>query len=238
MLEKCAELIRTSKNTVVLTGAGMSTESGVPDFRSDRGIYKKVPETVLSYKYFFSNPDKFYDFIKEYFLTINVEPNIGHKILADWQTKGYISSIITQNIDGLHQMAGNTCVLEVHGTMKTATCVNKACGAEYNLNDVLNNNHIICSKCNSLVKPNVVLYDESVTEINSATTLVRKAELLIILGSSMTVYPVASLPLFLDKEKHTIIINNTPTQYDSRVNTIAIHKPIGETLQKIDCLLW
>lgn len=237
MLRKCVELIKSSKNTVVLTGAGMSTESGVPDFRSDRGIYKKVPEVVLSYRYFFSNPDDFYEFIKEYFTSADVEPNIGHEVLADWEKKGYVKQIITQNIDGLHQKAGSQNVLEVHGTMETGTCINKSCNSQYNFKDVLVSDSINCTKCCEPIKPDVVLYDESVDKMEDATAIVRSADLLIILGSSMVVYPVASLPLFLASDKYTIIINNTPTQYDKRLNTIAIHNPIGETLREINQLI-
>ena len=234
MIDKCADLIKKSKNTVVLTGAGMSTESGIPDFRSDKGIYKKVPEKVLSYAYFSSNPVDFYDFIKEYFTTANVEPNIGHNILANWENRGLVNYIITQNIEGLHQKAGSKNVLEVHGTIESATCVNKGCGTQYKLTDILNGGQIYCLKCNSLIKPDVVLYDESVDKINDAIKLVREAELLIVLGSSMTVYPVASLPLFLTHDKYIIIINNSPTEYDDRLNTIYIHRPIGETLKCIE----
>lgn len=234
MIEKCAKLIRDSKNTVVLTGAGMSTESGIPDFRSDKGIYKKVPEMVLSYGYFLSNPIDFYDFIKEYFMVANVEPNIGHKILADWEDRGLVNDIITQNIEGLHQKAGSRNVLEVHGTIETATCINNKCRSRYKLTDILKDDQIYCSKCKSLIKPDVVLYDESVDKINHAARLTREADLLIILGSSMTVYPVASLPLFLSPQKYIIIINNSPTQYDDRQNAVSIYKPIGETLRLIN----
>jgi NAD-dependent deacetylase len=119
-INRIAELIKNANNITVLTGAGMSTESGIPDFRSRTGIYSSNPQDILSVKYLDQHPKEFWDFMKQYLNWTNVEPNIGHKILADWETKGLVKNIITQNIDGLHQKAGSKNVLQVHGTMKTA----------------------------------------------------------------------------------------------------------------------
>lgn len=237
MFEECANLIKNSHNTVVLTGAGMSTESGIPDFRSDKGIYKQIPEVVLSYSYFLNNPGDFYEFIKDYFSKSNVEPNIGHNILSQWEKEGLISYIITQNIDSLHQRAGSNNVLEVHGTMETATCINSSCGMKYKTSDILKTMNYYCTDCRQLIKPDVVLYDEPVDKINQAVKIVYRADLLMILGSSLMVYPVAQLPQFVPEGGRIIIINNTSTQYDNNSNVLAIHKPIGESLEEINKLL-
>ncbi|MDD3225577.1 MAG: NAD-dependent protein deacylase [Clostridium sp.] len=237
-IAECVDLIKTSNNIVVLTGAGMSTESGIPDFRSETGIYNMVPEKVLSYKYFLDNPKEFYDFIKRYFLLTNVEPNIGHKVLAEWENKGLIKHIISQNIDGLHQKAGSKNVLEVHGTMETATCQNPGCRKEYIMKDLLNLEgefyYCHCKNKYGLIKPDVVLFDEPVDKINDAYLLMRDADLLVALGTSLNVYPVASLPKFLREDKHMIIINYMPTQYDNRKNCINIRESIGGTLSQVN----
>lgn len=239
MINQSASLIKSSKNIVVLTGAGMSTESGIPDFRSDKGIYNAVPEVILSYRYFAAYPKEFYDFAKKYFTFSKIEPNIGHQILAEWEKRGIVRHIITQNIDGLHQKAGSKNVLEVHGTFKSGTCQNKRCSKKYNMDELLIQEGKIydCSCGKGLIKPDVVLYDEQVDKINDAIKLVRKADLFLILGTSLIVYPVANLPLFLEDSSKMIIINYTPTDFDSRENCSIINGGIGETLSKINILL-
>jgi len=237
---KCAEQIRKANKILVLTGAGMSTESGIPDFRSSTGLYSKdyqglSPETILSHSFFKKNPKVFWKYISEYMNYTDIKPNIGHKILAKWgQTKDI--TIVTQNIDELHTEAGSENVIEIHGSIKTATC--QSCRKKYNESDVLGReNGYICA-CGGVIKPDIVLYEESVDKISLVFPLVERSDLLIVLGTSLTVYPVAAIPAyFLMRDKHIILINKTPTPYNGTPNCIEINDSIGKSLERIDKLL-
>lgn len=242
-INKCAEILNSAKNILVLTGAGMSTESGIPDFRSKNGLYSKKikgfdPERVVSLRFFLERPDVFYDFFKEQFASFDVQPNRGHKILAQWEAKGLVRHIVTQNVDGLHQKAGSKNVLEVHGTTTTATCYNQQCRAVYDVKELLKMEGEFwkCACGKGLIKPDAVFFDEPVTKIHEAVMYAEEADALLILGTSLQVYPVANIPM-LNKEKPMIIINYDPTPLDHLPNTIAIHAGIGETLEKINELL-
>lgn len=233
-VKKTAKLLTEAKNVVVLTGAGMSTESGIPDFRSRAGIYSSNPSDILSIQYFKNHPKEFWDFIKQYLNWINAEPNIGHEIIAKWEQKGIVKSIITQNIDGLHQKAGSQNVLQIHGTTSTASC--EGCFRKYNMNFVMQQDEPYkCVGCgNPYVRPDVVLFGEAVSAVERAINISKQADLMVVMGTSLQVYPVASLPSKIKYGGNIVIINNSVTDYDCKKNVVAIKNGIGDTLTKID----
>jgi NAD-dependent deacetylase len=240
LIKQCATIIKDSKKILILTGAGMSTESGIADFRSNTGLYSGKfqglrPETILSLSFFNKNPKTFWDYVSEHMNYSNVKPNIGHYIVAKWGKKKNIT-IVTQNIDQLHTLAGSTNVIEVHGSIKTCTC--QGCKRKYNQSDIISReNGYICS-CGSLIKPDIVLYEESVDKISMVYPIIEEVDLLIVLGTSLTVYPVAIIPeLYNGNNKKMIVINKTPTPYNNKSNCIEIHDSIGSTLEKIDLYL-
>jgi NAD-dependent deacetylase len=235
-ISKAANFIKDSKNTVVLTGAGMSTESGILDFRSNTGMYTKIPGDFLSVSNFKKHPTEVYDFFKENLYVVDKEPNIGHKILAEWEGKGLVSLIITQNIDELHQKAGSKNVLEVHGTAQSATC--QICGKKYPMGEILNSKNYYCD-CDKkgLIKPDIVFFGDQVSAFPEAKRLVRHADLFIVLGTSLQVQPIASL---VDKTKygaHIIIINRDPTPFDDYYYVTPIHSGIGDILSEINKII-
>jgi len=235
--KRTAKLLTEAKNVIVLTGAGMSTESGIPDFRSKAGIYSCNPSDILSANYFEAHPKEFWDFIKKYLNWVNVEPNIGHKIIAEWEQKGLVKSIITQNIDGLHQKAGSLNVLQIHGTIATASC--DGCLRKYNIDFVMRQEESYkCVACGDpYVRPDVVLFGETVSAASEAIKISKQADLMIVMGTSLQVYPVASLPGKIKYGGNVVIINNSVTDYDYRKNVIAIKNGIGDTLTKINEIL-
>lgn len=239
-LKKCASLIKNSNKILILTGAGMSTESGIPDFRSNTGLYTKdfqglSPETILSLSFFRKNPKVFWKYISEFMNYTDVRPNIGHYILAKWGKKKDIT-IVTQNIDELHTLAGSTSVIEVHGSIKTATC--QGCHKKYQEEEVLSKENGYICDCGSLIKPDIVLYEESVDKMVLVYPLIDEADLLIVLGTSLTVYPVAAIPEYFNRrDKYMIVINKTLTHYHEKQNCIEINDSIGTTLENIDSLM-
>lgn len=238
--EKCSTIINQSNKILVLTGAGMSTESGIPDFRSNTGLYSKdfqglSPETILSLSFFRKNPEVFWKYISEYMNYVDVRPNVGHYLLAKWGNKKDIT-IVTQNIDGLHTLAGSTKVIEIHGSMKTATC--QGCHKKHRLDDILSKEQGYICDCGSFIKPDVVLYEESVDKMSLVLPLINQADVLIVLGTSLTVYPVAAIPEYFNRrDKYMIVINKTPTPYHGEPNCIEINDGIGCTLEKIDSFM-
>jgi len=240
VLEECSKLIKNAKKILVLTGAGMSTESGIPDFRSDTGLYSKdfqglSPETILSLSFFKKNPKVFWKYISEYMNYADAKPNVGHYLLAKWEKKKDMT-IVTQNIDELHTMAGSQNVIEIHGSIKTCTC--QGCHKKYRESDVISKENGYICDCGSYIKPDIVLYEESVDKMSLVYPLITTADLLIVLGTSLTVYPVAAIPgYFSRQDKKMIIINKTPTPYNKEPNCIEIHDSIGQTLEKIDALM-
>lgn len=240
ILKKCAMLIHNANKILVLTGAGMSTESGIPDFRSNTGLYSKdfqglSPETILSYSFFKRNPKVFWKYILENMNYSDAKPNIGHDLLAKWEQKKDIT-IVTQNIDELHTQAGSRKVIEVHGSIKTATC--QGCFKEYTQNDILSKEDGYICDCGATIKPDIVLYEESVNKMAQVYPLIDQADLLIVLGTSLTVYPVAAIPEYFNRnDKYMIVINKSPTPYNNETNCIEIHDSIGSTLEKIDVFM-
>lgn len=232
-----SKLINSSVNTAFFGGAGVSTESGIPDFRGNSGLYSEVynglsPEEILHHNCFTRHPDLFYDYYKNNMIYPDAQPNSAHKTLAKLEASGKLSAVITQNIDGLHQMAGSERVLELHGSTLTNHCVK--CGCEYSIDYVMSIQGIpFCNKCGGIIKPDVVLYGEGLDMgvFTEAEDAIYNADLLIVGGTSLTVNPAASLIGYY-KGKHLVIINKTPTPYDAYAELI-IREPIGEVFAQI-----
>lgn len=248
MIQTCTNLIKKAKNIVVLTGAGISTESGIKDFRSSTGIYQKAPEYMLSLDYFYKHPKEFYQFAIENLYHPNAVPNIGHEILATWEKEGKVTSIITQNIDGLHQKAGSENVIEFHGTMKTASCMH--CGQSYSIQEMVNRlnqmeDFYICNYCDTqrekdrYIKPDVVLFGdagewfthEGFQMINN---MINQADCLLVLGTSLKVTPFSTFPQNRRQEVPMILINKGDSPYDHSLGTYVTHDSIGKTLVQIN----
>ena len=230
-------IIEQSDNIVFFGGAGVSTESGIPDFRSPSGIYacKDIygvePEHILSHGYFLSETEMFYEFYKNSMIYENAKPNDAHIALAKLEKAGKLKAVITQNIDGLHQLAGSKNVLELHGSIQRNYCV--SCGAFYDLNYVTGSKGISrCKACNGIVKPDVVLYGEPVDEavITKSIKAIEEAEVLIIGGTSLSVYPAAGFIRYF-KGKVLVLINKGTTAYDNEVDLL-IRDNIGKVLKE------
>ena len=226
-----------SDRIVFFGGAGVSTESGIPDFRSQDGLYsqqwKYPPETIISRSFFDANPVEFYRFYREKLIIKNIEPNTAHFQLAKMEEKGKLKAIVTQNIDGLHQKAGSRNVFELHGSTLRNFCMD--CGAEYGIDFIAESENSPdklprCAKCGGLVKPDVVLYEESLDQnvINGAVNAIKNADTLIIGGTSLVVYPAAGLIDYF-RGKNIVLINKSATAGDARANLV-IHESIGKVL--------
>ena len=237
-IEKLQKIIDDSQNIVFFGGAGVSTESGIPDFRSVDGLYHQEwdypPEVIISYSFFVANPKEFYRFYKAKLLPKGILPNKAHKKLAELEKVGKLKAIVTQNIDGLHQMAGSEKVYELHGSVLRNYCMN--CGefhdAEYIRNSL---DFPICKKCGGIIKPDVVLYEEGLDDkiIRGSIDAISKADCLIIGGTSLTVQPAASLVQYFSG-KHLVIINKGDVFMPNGVELL-IKEKIGEVLDNIRC---
>lgn len=230
------EIIDTYDNIVFFGGAGVSTESGIPDFRSVDGLYNQQydypPETILSHTFYRRNPKEFYRFYRNKMLFTDAGPNAAHYKLAELEQSGKLRAVITQNIDGLHQAAGSKVVLELHGSVLRNYCEN--CGQFYDVNYILNSTDVpLCEKCGGPIKPNVVLYEEGLNQktINDAIHYIREADVLIIGGTSLAVYPAAGLIDYFQGDK-LVVINKAPTPRDSYADLL-IQAPIGETFSHL-----
>lgn len=236
-MNELTNLINNSSKIVFFGGAGTSTESDIPDFRSPNGLYSSdfanySPEDILSNNFFNSNTYEFFDYIKRYVLYPDALPNNAHFSLSKLEKMGKLKGIITQNIDGLHQSAGSSNVIELHGSLHRNYCIE--CGTRYSMDYVLSYDAIIprCKSCDGIVRPDVVLYGESLDKNNilAADKLVADADLLIVGGTSLRVYPAAG---YVKKFKGNklVLINKTETRYDDRANLI-IREPIGQVLSQ------
>lgn len=231
------QMIRDSDNIVFFGGAGVSTESNIPDFRSEEGIYNikqeyhYPPEVMLSHSFFIRHTEEFYDFYKNKMIYPNAKPNPAHIALAELEQQGKLQAVITQNIDGLHQAAGSQKVLELHGSVHRNYCMH--CHAFYDLQFILNSTSVpICTKCGHTVKPNVVLYEEGLDSatIEEALYYISHADVLIIGGTSLTVYPAAGFTNYYRGDK-LILINRDQTAQDSRAKLL-FKEPIGQVLSE------
>jgi len=238
-ITKLSEWINSSSRTVFLGGAGVSTESGIPDFRSENGIFKALekygrsPETLLSHTYFELRPDIFYRYYRENLLVTDAEPNPAHYGLAKLEERGKLSAVITQNIDGLHQKAGSRHVLELHGSIWRNYCVK--CKKAYGIDAIRNSSEVPRCECGGMIRPDVVLYEEPLPwdVFEEAEREVREASLLIVGGTSLSVYPAAGLLEYF-RGDHLVLINRSVTAYDSMADLV-IREPIGEVFSKSVC---
>lgn len=235
-IDKLTDIIRNADSIVFFGGAGMSTESGIPDFRSENGLYmtadgsKYSPETMLSHSFFVSHTDEFFKYYTTKMICKEAKPNSGHMTLAKLEEAGRLKAVVTQNIDGLHQLAGSKKVFELHGSVHRNYCTK--CRSFYDLDYILNAKAIPrCVKCNSVIKPDVVLYEESLDNdvVNGAINSIRTADVLIIGGTSLVVYPAAGLIDYF-RGKKLVLVNKSPTPYDSRADLV-INDSVGKVLE-------
>lgn len=229
MINKLQQAIDESKNIVFFSGAGMSTASGIPDFRSATGLYKNVyrAEEMLSHHFFVEDPKQFYEFYKEKMLYPDALPNDAHKFIAKLQETKNVS-VVTQNIDGLHQLAGSKIVYELHGSVLRNYCTK--CNKFYDLDYIISHDGIpTCDNCHSIIKPDVVLYEESLDEqtIEQAVRAIMNADLLVVCGTSLNVYPAAGFIRYF-RGKHLAIVNRDATAYDDNCD-IVIHDDLVKT---------
>ncbi len=238
-LKQLAELIRHAKSTVFFGGAGVSTESGIPDFRGNQGLYtardksELSPEQILHCDFFKQYPWRFYEYYRSHMLYPNAEPNAAHRVLARLEACGKLSAVITQNIDGLHQRAGSQNVIELHGTTLTNSCTR--CGVQYGPECMESTDAVpCCPDCGGLIRPDIVLYGEGLPMDSwvGAQKAIAEADLLIVGGTSLTVHPAAGLVLDFDGA-NLIIINRTPTSYDEFADLI-LRDPIAEVFASIE----
>ena len=236
-IEKLQEIIDDSDNIVFFGGAGASTESGIPDFRSESGIFKSLekygdtPERLVSHSYYLEHTGKFFSYYKDCLIFPEAEPNPAHYTLARLEKEGKLNAIITQNIDGLHQKAGSKNVLELHGSIYRNYC--EICKKEYDLNFILESEGIPHCTCGGIIKPDVILYEEALDMniLNKSVEYIMSADTLIVGGTSLVVYPAAGLINYF-KGKNLVLINKSQTDYDN-LATLVINEAIGETLAKI-----
>ena len=235
-VKKLKELVEESENIVFFGGAGVSTESGIPDFRSTDGLYHQQydypPETILSHSFYESNPEEFFRFYRTKMLAPEARPNAAHRKLAELEAAGKLKAVITQNIDGLHQAAGSREVLELHGSVHRNYC--ETCGKFYGLDFILRTEGVPrCEACGGRVKPDVVLYEEGLNmkTLERAVDFLSKADMLIIGGTSLNVYPAAGLIRYYRGHK-LVLINKSPVAADLTAD-LTIADPIGETLAQL-----
>ena len=237
-IKQLKELIAESDNIVFLGGAGVSTESGIPDFRSGAGIYntesgtKYRPIDIIAHDFFIEHPEDFYDFYKRKLIYPDARPNKAHKALVRLERQGKLKAIITQNIDNLHQEAGSKCVIELHGSVFRNYCMD--CGKKFNIEYIAAQEGVPhCDRCGGIVRPDIVLYEENLEHenVDNAIKAVKKCDLMIIAGTSLTVYPAATFAQFL-KHDRIVIINKSSTYMDLKA-LLTIHDNVGEVLDKV-----
>lgn len=234
-IETLRRMTEKSGNIVFFGGAGVSTESGVPDFRSTGGLYRQQykypPETMLSRTFFDAHPEEFFEFYRKKMIYLDAKPNAVHTKLAQWERDGKLKAVITQNIDGLHQAAGSKNVLELHGSIHRNFCMK--CGRPYGVETVLHNDGVPRCACGGIIKPDVVLYEEGLDErtLTKAVNAVRKADMLIVGGTSLVVYPAAGLLRYYGGER-LVLINRTPTGMDARADLL-VQGSLGEVFSRL-----
>jgi len=239
MDKRVKKVLERSKKVVFFGGAGVSTESNIPDFRSEAGLYKAMndygysPEHMLSRTFFMNHTEKFYDYYKKNLIYPDAQPNKAHLALAKLEAEGKLTAVVTQNIDGLHQKAGSRNVYELHGSVLRNICMD--CGAKYDLDYIMDEDNCHngmphCEKCGGLVKPDVVLYEEPLDDevIMGAVKAISEADTMIVGGTSLVVYPAAGLINYF-RGKDLILINKSETGYDSQA-TLVINDSIGKVL--------
>ena len=242
MYEELKEIIRDSNNIVFFGGAGVSTESNIPDFRSEAGLYNAQqsygmsPEQMISHSFFMRDTETFFDYYKNNMVYQEAEPNAAHIALAKLEEMGKLKAVVTQNIDGLHQKAGSKVVYELHGSVLRNNCMD--CGAYYDLDYIMDPEHCDgyipkCEKCGGIIKPDVVLYEEALddAQISGAVDAIRNADVLIIGGTSLVVYPAAGFVNYFRGSK-LVLINKSSTSFDGRADLV-INDSIGKVLGEV-----
>ena len=220
---------------VFFGGAGVSTESGIPDFRSVDGLYnqkfKYPPETIISHSFFQRKPEEFFEFYREKMLPLGFEPNVTHKVLARWEREGKLDAVVTQNIDGLHQKAGSKNVLELHGSVLRNYCVR--CHKSFSAEFVKNSKGVPLCDCGGVVKPDVVLYEESLNEdvMYRAVKAISEADMLIVAGTSLTVWPAAGMIRYY-RGKRLVLINRDETPFDNEADLV-LHEKLGDVFRTL-----
>ena len=234
-IETLKKWISESRSIVFFGGAGVSTESGIPDFRSVDGLYNQQydypPEQIISHSFFVRHPEEFFKFYKEKMLPLGFEPNITHKVLARWEEEGKLAAVVTQNIDGLHQKAGSKKVYELHGSVLRNYC--RKCGKFHSAEFVKESEGVPRCECGGIVKPDVVLYEEGLdqTVMQNALMAIYKADLLIVAGTSLTVYPAAGLVRSYQGGR-LVLINRDVTPYD-RYAELVLHESLGDVFSQL-----
>lgn len=234
-IQELKNLIEKSNNIVFFGGAGVSTESGIPDFRSKDGLYnqkyKYPPEEILSHTFFMNQTGEFYEFYREKLNSLKYQPNITHLKLTELENQGKLKAIITQNIDGLHQKAGSKNVLELHGSVLRNYCMK--CGKFYDAEFIFNSKEIPRCDCGGIVKPDVVLYEESLNDeiLENSVRAIQNADMMIVAGTSLTVYPASGLINYF-RGQNLVLINRDVTPYDGRANLV-INESLGKIFQKL-----
>lgn len=230
LIVRFKEWVQQSDNIVFFGGAGVSTESGIPDFRGVDGLYnqkyKYPPEQIISHSFYVSRPEEFFEFYKEKMIYTDAKPSTTHLKLAKLEAEGKLKGIITQNIDGLHQMAGSRHVVELHGSVYRNYC--EKCGKFHNVDDIINASAVPVCECGGRIKPDVVLYEEGLNQadIEEAVRLIREADMLIVGGTSLGVYPAAGLIRYYNKNK-LVLINKSETPFDGEADLL-IHESLGK----------
>ena len=233
-MEQLKQWVSESSRIVFFGGAGVSTESGIPDFRSVDGLYNQKfeypPETIISHSFYRRNTAYFYNFYREKMLPLGFEPNVTHKVLARWEEEGKLLAVVTQNIDGLHQKAGSRRVYELHGSVLRNYCVK--CGKFHTAEFIRDTEGVPRCGCGGTVKPDVVLYEESLkgSVIENSVEAIADADLLIVAGTSLTVYPAAGLINYY-RGNRLVLINRDATPYDNRANLV-IHDTLGNVFSQ------
>jgi NAD-dependent deacetylase len=234
-LEILKKWISESSRIVFFGGAGVSTESGIPDFRSVDGLYSQKfdypPETIISHSFYERDPEYFFRFYREKMLPLDHEPNITHRVLAKWEAEGKLSAVVTQNIDGLHQKAGSKAVYELHGSVLRNYCTR--CRKFHSAEFVKNTPSVPRCSCGGIVKPDVVLYEEGLDEdtIEKSVMAIRRADMMIVAGTSLTVYPAAGLVNYY-RGNRLVLINRDETPYDHYADLV-FHESLGDVLSKL-----
>ena len=234
-MQQLKKIIDESNNIVFFGGAGVSTESGIPDFRSVDGLYNQKydypPETILSHTFYRRKTEEFYRFYRDKMICLTARPNAAHLKLAQWETEGKLKAVVTQNIDGLHQMAGSKKVLELHGSVLRNYCEN--CGKFYDAEFILHSEGVPKCECGGGIKPDVVLYEEGLDTftLQESIRCIREADVLIVGGTSLAVYPAAGLIDYYQGNK-LILINKTPTPRDAIANMV-VQGSIGEIFSQL-----
>ena len=234
-IEKFKQLVEESNNIVFFGGAGVSTESGIPDFRSKDGLYnqkyKYPPEEILSHTFFMNYTEEFYEFYREKMNSLKYEPNITHIKLAELEKQGKLKAVITQNIDGLHQKAGSKTVYELHGSVLRNYCMK--CNKFYDGEYVFNSSGVPKCTCGGIIKPDVVLYEEGLDDltVENSVLAIRNADLMIVAGTSLTVYPASGLINYF-RGRNLVLINKDATQFD-RVASLVINDSLGKVFSRI-----